>query len=146
MAKVAPEDVADYFLFISEGGVTHVKLQRLVYFAQAWMLANTGEALFDEDFEAWNHGPTLPSLWKIYQKYGRVWETIPAKKKPFLTIKVEEFLNGLWENYSRMPDDEIEEAAMDEAWKAVREKVEAEGGGDETMEKEEIKKAYLEYL
>lgn len=71
--KVSASDVADYFLALSnEAGdpMTNLRLQKLVYYAQAWHLANYEEPLFDEDFEAWVHGPVLPSLYRLYKERG----------------------------------------------------------------------------
>lgn len=66
-------EVADFFLaFANETGekITNLKLQKLVYYAQAWYLANYGNELFNDDFEAWVHGPVLPPLYKKYRHLG----------------------------------------------------------------------------
>ncbi len=70
---VSPHQVAGFFIaFANEHGdvLTNLKLQKLVYYAQAWNLANFDVALFEEDFEAWIHGPVLPSLYKLYRSDG----------------------------------------------------------------------------
>ena len=41
--------------------ITQLKLQKLVYYADAWFLANFDEPLIKEDFEAWAHGPVVPA-------------------------------------------------------------------------------------
>lgn len=67
------EQVANFFLALSnETGevVTNLKLQKLVYYAQAWHLANYGEPLFEEEFEAWVHGPVIPALYHAYKERG----------------------------------------------------------------------------
>lgn len=43
-----------------EGG--ELKLQKLMYFLQKYSYAITGKFILIEDFEAWIHGPVLPSL------------------------------------------------------------------------------------
>ncbi|MBU4370199.1 DUF4065 domain-containing protein [Patescibacteria group bacterium] len=71
--EITCQDVADYFLAFAnetEDPITNLKLQKLVYYAQAWHLANYSKPLFDADFEAWVHGPVIPSLYFSYQKYG----------------------------------------------------------------------------
>jgi uncharacterized phage-associated protein len=40
------------------------KLQKIVYFTQAWHLAWTGRPLFDEPFEAWPNGPVVRSVYR----------------------------------------------------------------------------------
>jgi uncharacterized phage-associated protein len=37
--------------------ITNLKLQKLLYYTQAWYLAFTGQPLFSESIEAWVHGP-----------------------------------------------------------------------------------------
>ncbi len=64
--------VAEYFVkFANDCGdpLTHLKLQKLVYYAQAWHLAlNEGTPLFDDygEFEAWQHGPVNRALYREF--------------------------------------------------------------------------------
>ena len=50
--------------------ITHLKLQKLLYYAQAWSLALYDKALFEDDFEAWAHGPVIPAIYEEYRDYG----------------------------------------------------------------------------
>ena len=54
-------DVAAYILSkadIEEGdGITHLKLQKLVYYVQGFAMATLGYPLFPDKIEAWVHGP-----------------------------------------------------------------------------------------
>jgi len=71
--KITPADIADYFIALAnETGdvMTNLKLQKLVYYAQAWYLAINKKPLFDEDFEAWVHGPVIPALYQTYKVNG----------------------------------------------------------------------------
>ncbi len=66
-------EIANYFIDIAhEFGsfISNLKLQKLIYYAQAWYLAMFDEQLFDDDFEAWVHGPVIYKLWKQYKKYS----------------------------------------------------------------------------
>lgn len=54
--------------------VTHLQVQKLLYFAQAWHMLALGRPLFDEDMQAWPHGPVVPSVWHEFKKYG--WQPI----------------------------------------------------------------------
>lgn len=56
-------DVAAYIL-AEKGELTVMKLQKLVYYSQAWHLAWTDEPLFDNRIEAWKDGPVCPELWQ----------------------------------------------------------------------------------
>lgn len=43
---------------------TKLKAQKMLYFAQATSLLFYNKALFNEDFEAWDMGPVIPTLYK----------------------------------------------------------------------------------
>jgi uncharacterized phage-associated protein len=60
-------DVARYILE-QQGAVTTLKLQKLVYYAQAWAVAK-GDPLFDDAIKAWAQGPVVPAL--FHQHKGR---------------------------------------------------------------------------
>jgi uncharacterized phage-associated protein len=50
--------------------VSNLKLQKLVYYAQGFHLAVFGSPLFDEQIEAWTHGPVVPSVYHHYKHHG----------------------------------------------------------------------------
>ena len=62
IAMVTIFDVAKY---ITErcGELSAMKLQKLMYYAQAWSLVWEEEPLFEDDFQAWANGPVLPALY-----------------------------------------------------------------------------------
>lgn len=66
------DQIADYLIAFSNATgslVSNMKLQKLVYYAQAWHIAVFSEAIFEEDFQAWVHGPVLPSLYGRYKSF-----------------------------------------------------------------------------
>ncbi len=69
------EHVARYFLWLAanepeEEPVTHMRLQKLLYYAQGWALASRGEGLFAGEIQAWRHGPVTPGVYATFKKYG----------------------------------------------------------------------------
>jgi uncharacterized phage-associated protein len=50
--------------------VSHKKLQKLLYYVEAWHLVHMGGPILDEEFEAWVHGPVIPSLYQSLKQYG----------------------------------------------------------------------------
>lgn len=44
-----------------------IKLQKLVYYCQAWHLVWDDEPLFDERIEAWANGPVVPELYREHR-------------------------------------------------------------------------------
>jgi len=59
-------NVANYVLQ-RLGDMTTMKLQKLVYYCQAWSLAWDEIPLFDEDFQAWANGPVCPELFNEHR-------------------------------------------------------------------------------
>ncbi len=56
-----------------EFDVTPLKLQKLLYYCQAYSLALTGKPAFSDTIEAWKFGPVVDSVYQEYKKYsGRV--------------------------------------------------------------------------
>jgi uncharacterized phage-associated protein len=69
---IPPGIVANYLLAESrERGevLTNLKLQKLLYYAQAWHLALNDAPIFGEDFQAWVHGPVLPSQYFRFRDF-----------------------------------------------------------------------------
>lgn len=62
--------------FLAEHGdpVTNLKLQKLLYYAQAWHLALYDNPMFDERIEAWVHGPAVPPIYGAFKGYE--WQPI----------------------------------------------------------------------
>ena len=66
-------DIAGYIVQYSnlrKISVCNLKLQKLLYFVQAQFLVDFNEPCFDDEFEAWDTGPVIPSVYKKYRKYG----------------------------------------------------------------------------
>jgi len=75
MNKLSALEIANYFLVLidrDEGdSLTHLKLQKLIYFAQGTSLAFTGNLLFDEALKAWEHGPVSSSVYSYYKIFDK---------------------------------------------------------------------------
>ena len=59
-------DVAKYIL-VQSGSITAMKLQKLVYYSQAWTLVWDEEPLFSERIEAWANGAVIPALYSAHR-------------------------------------------------------------------------------
>lgn len=151
--KLKPEDVADYFLaFANESGdlVTNLKLQKLVYYAQAWYLANKGKPLFADDFQAWVHGPVLPSLYTKYKNYGFSPIQTPinlSEVEKKLPNEVVSFLNEVAKVYMPRGAYELEMMTHREApWIAARGNIEPDALCHNKISKESMKIFYGQRL
>jgi uncharacterized phage-associated protein len=67
-------DIACYLLRQSKeaciGSITPLKLQKLLYYSQAWSLVFRKKRLFREELEAWVHGPVVPDVYQVFKHYG----------------------------------------------------------------------------
>lgn len=72
---VPAESVARYLLLLADQTgdcvVTHMQLQKWLYYVQGWSLAVEGQPLFTDEIQAWKHGPVINSLWPKFTDYGK---------------------------------------------------------------------------
>ncbi len=59
-------DVSAYILQ-KKGAVTTWKLQKLVYYCQAWSLVWDDQPFFTEEIQAWINGPVCPALYEKHK-------------------------------------------------------------------------------
>src|SRR6185312_11159650 len=63
---VSADDVAAYVIS-KTGRITAMKLQKLLYYAQAWALVWDEAPLFAETIEAWANGPVAPHIYERHR-------------------------------------------------------------------------------
>jgi uncharacterized phage-associated protein len=68
---VSAHDVAAYILE-KQGIMTTMKLQKLVYYCQAWSLVWNEDPLFQENIEAWVNGPVVRELYDRHKTAFKV--------------------------------------------------------------------------
>ena len=66
--------LANFFIEKSQADkipITNMKLQKLMFIGYGWVVALTGNEISgNESFEAWTHGPVLPSIYHEMKHYG----------------------------------------------------------------------------
>ncbi|HLP89286.1 MAG TPA: type II toxin-antitoxin system antitoxin SocA domain-containing protein [Nostocaceae cyanobacterium] len=148
MAITTANQIADYFIWLAnESGsfVSNLKLQKLVYYAQAWYLAlYDGQPLFDEDFEAWIHGPVIPALYQEYKSFS--WKPILKEvEKPKFTQEVNDFLEELTEVYFGYDGFELEKMThREDPWINARGDIPADEPSNAIIPKEAMREYYQE--
>lgn len=99
-------DVANVFLAAApkDDSLTNLKLQKLCAYGQAVSLAYKGSPIFQEDMEAWTHGPVIPSVYERFKdneaspiKPLMTWEDAAAK----FDEGVKYILQMTWATYGR---------------------------------------------
>jgi len=77
MNKEAPysaSQIANFFLLKAKSekrSITMLKLVKLCYIAHGWYLALRDDDLIDENIEAWQYGPVVPSIYHEFKHFGR---------------------------------------------------------------------------
>lgn len=69
-----PRSVANCLLEVAwkyDLKVTHLALQKIIYFLHAQYLKETDTPLCKGYFEAWKHGPVHPQIWTTFKNAGR---------------------------------------------------------------------------
>ncbi|MED4022003.1 Panacea domain-containing protein [Priestia aryabhattai] len=123
MAKV--KHVAEFFISLSKErthyAITPLKLQKLLYYAQAFHLRDKKKTLFPEAIEAWKHGPVVPEIYRLYREYG--YFTIPHSQfineqlftqQPKLVDCEIETIEKVWEDFGRLDGKFLEELTHQE--------------------------------
>jgi uncharacterized phage-associated protein len=116
MAIAKTNEIADWFIrFAHElsDPITNLRLQKLMYYAQAWYLALHGERLIPDTFEAWVHGPVIPSLYERFSAYrwNPISEDVP---EPRLPAEVEDHLREVDAAYGGLLTWDLERMARAE--------------------------------
>lgn len=126
-------DLAEYVIAycnLDNVDVSNKKLQKLVYYCQAWNLALTGERLIDHTFEAWVHGAVLRPLYIDYSGYGYTnivmeHEVATAAVNRFArSVKAEQLqmVNKVLSKYAHHSADDLEKMNHSEyPWQKTRE-------------------------
>ena len=60
------------FVLERQGSMTTWKLQKLVYYCQAWSLVWDDDILFPEEIEAWANGPVVRELYNAHRSKYRI--------------------------------------------------------------------------
>ena len=113
-------DVAAYILK-RQGEMSSMKLQKLVYYSQAWHLVWDEEPLFPERIEAWANGPVCRDLYEDHRGLFSV-ERWPAGRIGNLTEKQKASIDAVLGAYGNRPGAWLSELShMEPPWLDARE-------------------------
>ena len=98
--KTTVFDVAKYILS-EQGEMTAMKLEKLVYYAQAWALVWDEEPLFAEKIEAWANGPVVPLLYQMHKGFFKVSVKNIRGKISNLSANKKDTINKVLEGYGK---------------------------------------------
>jgi len=153
--RVASLELANYIL-AQIGKMNHLKLQKLVYYAEAYHLAYFNQSIISDDFQAWLHGPVSRKLWDLFKLRANIYDNIPTPKDGPLLIK--KFRERITEDQLELIDDVIKEFGKlsayrleclthsEKPWKSARKGYVDADKCEVIINKEEMKKYYKKNL
>lgn len=95
--------------------ISHLKLQKILYFAQAVFLSIKSKELFDEDILAWKFWPVIESIYNTYSKERKRWSNLLIEED----ILDKNFNTVLWEEDKKILDEVYKEFWKYSAWELV---------------------------
>lgn len=134
-------DIAAYILEKS-GPMTTWKLQKLVYYCQAWSLVWDGDEMFGEEIEAWANGPVCRPLYEKHKGRFRI-DKLPTGNAGVLTKDQRETVDVVLRDYGgRSPQWLSDLTHMEDPWKKARRGIPRGERGNSTISKESMAEYY----
>ena len=104
-------NIAKYFIYLASKdviggngkereGITNLKLQKILYLAQAYYLAKFKKPLFNDKIEAWQYGPVIPNVYQEYKGNLNNPITIPENEASILEDD-KEVLKRIWDLFGK---------------------------------------------
>ena len=129
------------YLLKELGEVTPLALQKLLYYSQGFYKTFYDEFLFDNDCEAWVHGPVYKEIYFKYRDYG--YNPIEDKGIEFENIKLteveEELIDSVIDNFGCYSAKTLERMTHSEKpWRLTRKNLKPEEKSSEIIRKDLI--------
>jgi uncharacterized phage-associated protein len=140
--------VAEYFIQKSQAEgkpITNKKLQKLLYYAQAWSLVFNGRGVFEEKIEAWVHGPAIPSVYDVYKSFGFGNIDVAVNGGDFSALSDDDkkILEDVWKAYGKFDADYLEVLTHGEApWQMARDGLAADASSNNEISAAAMKDYY----
>lgn len=135
-------DIAEWFL--QKESMTHKKLQKMCYYAQAWAYALLDEPIIcDSAFQAWVHGPVSPELYDKFK--GNGWKDLyPENRNINFDNKTTELLESVYETYKDFSGNALEALTHSELpWQNARKGYETNEISNMPINPDDMKEFYL---
>jgi uncharacterized phage-associated protein len=114
-------DVADYVL-TQHGPMSAMKLQKLVFYSQAWSLVWDDAPIFQNRIEAWANGPVIRDLYSAHRgKFQVDPKTFAEFPKEGLSTEQEETIKAVLKSYGDKSSQWLsDQTHAEEPWKLAR--------------------------
>lgn len=97
--------IAKWFVAWAESNdadLSNLKLQKLLYYAQGYYLAISGQRLFGDEVQAWSHGPVVPDVYHAFKHCGSGDVSLADEDDfdwPMVDDETTQFLIDIWEKF-----------------------------------------------
>ncbi len=146
MTLTTADRIADYILchFHDRGDdISHLKLQKLVYYAQGWFLGLHGEELFKDRLEAWVHGPVQPELYQRFEQYKYHPITEEKDCRDFSEKRIKKLLDYILDRYGHFSASQLENMTHEEpTWLNARNGLSPDENGNEIITVDSMKEFF----
>jgi uncharacterized phage-associated protein len=150
-------NVCDYIIMMCKSGgeqLNLLKLQKLLYYVQAWSLAFTGKPFFNGKFQAWVHGPVNREIYQRFSGTKTLYSTVDESDmqpdfNPETSLSAEDRLHidNVLEVYASYSGSELEaEAHGEEPWIKARGNCRPSERCESELDEELMKKFYASRL
>lgn len=124
------------------GAMTTWKLQKLVYYSQAWALVWDDDAIFPEEIEAWANGPVVRKLYNAHQGKFRV-SIIAGGNADALTEDNRDTIDAVLGFYGdKSPQWLSDLTHMEDPWKKARHGIPDGERGNHVIPKQDLAEYY----
>lgn len=149
-ATYSAEEIANFFIWKAHKEnkqLTNKKLQKLLYYAQAWHLALEEKPLFKEGIEAWVHGPAVRKIYFKYRAFGFAYIEEQIDEDKISELKNIAILNEVWKVYGKFDADYLEALTHNEQpWLDAREGLSKDEASNNRISHESMRDFYQKKL
>ncbi len=105
-AKYKAMDIAGFYIQLAndlDDSIDNLKLNKLLFYSQAWSMVRFGKPLFIDEVEAWEYGPVVSSVYHAYKACGKtpIQEPVDEVDEGKFTTDELELLIDIYNNYGQ---------------------------------------------
>jgi uncharacterized phage-associated protein len=135
-------NVSKYIVQNIGAPISNLKLQKLLYYVQGWNLGLYGEPVFDEQIQAWIHGPVVPAVFQRFREFK--WNPVQVDATP--ACLKQEFANhvmAVLSIYGKLTAAQLETLShQEDPWKQAREGIAPKAPSKATISHESMKRYF----